>query len=490
MKKINLKLLISLIITLILYLLLPNANSSNDAYAYAAYIKYGYGLLEPFHMLYNVTGFLVHRGLSWVFVPDVLLMMKCLNSIFAVLSLWVLYKILEKTGVKPNLDVMLILICAFSFGVCRYATENETYILPIFFSLSGSWYYLKFLRSFKKLDLLFTGFLTSFACLFHVIHVFWWLGLGIGVIVHRKEFRSALYYLLPALIVPLFYLIIVPIVQHCTLSFSCIWSFFSPVLESDVMQYKVGADNLFLGIINFVRTFYQIHGNMYLLVRNNILYILPACISFAFLTIAFVRFWRKRLFEFKPTTHFVAIHLLIFILQLLFAFYSKGNAEFMVMLPFLLAIIASFYIKPDKQFWVSMFISVFIWNMSYGLLFNHFADFTKREKLISSILNKKDGVFLLEQSKEIQNQIFYKTGVEDMQSVKNLPKNKQQLDSILSWADYSGKKVFTDFYDQKRVIDRYALTKTGDSEFMLKYKHQKVDSFENFYGRNFIFKID
>lgn len=471
-------------------MLFPNANSSNDSYAYAAYIKCGYGLVEPFHMLYNVTGFLVHRALSWVIDPDVLLMMKYINSLFAVASLWILFKILEKTGVQSNYTALLVFICAFSFGVCRYATENETYIIPIFFSLAGSWYYLKFTKNFRRINLILAGFLVSFACLFHVIHVFWWMGLGIGVVVQRKEFKTTLLYLLPALIVPLFYLIIVPLSQNCTLSFSCMWSFFSPVLESDVMQYKIGADNLFLGVINFVRTFFQVHGNMYLLIQKNIFYILPACLSLIFFITAFVRLWRKRLFEFKTSNHFVAIHLLIFILQLIFAFYSKGNAEFMVMLPFLLAIAASFYIKPDARFWISILASVFMWNMSYGILLNHFADFNKRAKLISTILNTNNGIFLLEQSKEIQNEIFYKTGIEDIPSVKKLPATQLELDSLLSWAKYSGKNVFTDFYDQKKVIDRYTLTKTGNSDFMKKYNYQKADSFENFYGRNFIYKIE
>lgn len=174
---------------------------------------------------------------------------------------------------------------------------------------------------------------------------------------------------------------------------------------------------------------------------------------------------------------------------MLWALYSKGNAEFMVMLPFLLAIVAAYYLKPDVKFLGWLSASFFIWNLSYGILPNHFADFNKREKLLAWIMEDKSSVYLLEQGKEVQNQIFYFTGEEDMPRVMKLTKNKAVLDSVLLSAKQSGGSVFTDFYNQTKVVNRYSMTLGDGYTFMDSLKYIKVDSLQNFYGVNYIYRF-
>lgn len=488
LKKQNFLIFLFLSFITLLYLLFPTANSTNDSYAYAAYVRYGYALLEPFHMLYNVTGFAVHRFLFFS-QTDVLATMKAINSIAAVLCLLIIYKILKEIETEKLFRILLIALCAFSFGVWRFATENETYILPIVFSLLGSWYYFKYTQEQSAKTLLLISFCAAFACLFHVIHFFWWIGLFVGVILLSKKLKTAILFLLPSLVVPLFYLITVPLTQHCSLSFNCFWTFIAPTLQSDNVQYNIGADNLYLGVINFFRTFYQVHGNMFVLIKKSFFYAIPAFISMVLVFSGLIRFFRIRIIEKKPTSNFIYTHALIFVLQLIWAFYSKGNAEFMVMLPFLMIIIMGFYFKPDTKSMVYIIVSLFIWNFSYGILPNHFADFNKREKLLAKIETDNTGIYLLEQGKEIQNQIFYKTGIEDISKVMKLPKSKEQMDSVLNVAKLSGKEVYTDFYNTNKVINRYSMTNNGSGNYFYLYQYEKADSFRNFYGMNYIFRL-
>lgn len=472
----------------LLYLLFPTTNSTNDAYAYAAYIKYGHTLAEPFHILYNYLGFVIYKVLGLVFETDVLALMKVLNSIAAVLALFLLSKILKTLGGNDKQNLLLVMVCALSFGVWRFATENETYILPIVFSLMASLFYLKYLDRLSAKGIAIISFFASVACLFHVIHFFWWAGLLVGVVYKSKKLTSALFYVLSSLVVPLVYTIIVPITQNCGLSRDCLWSFFTPVLSSDNVQYAIGTDNFYFGAINFFRSFYQLHGNMVFLVKKNLVFLLPAFIGASLGSIAVIRLFRKRLIQTSRPGHFILIHFLIFGLQLLWAVYSKGNAEFMVMLPFLLIIISAHYLKPDIKFLGWLAVSLFIWNMSFGILPNHFADFNKREKLINRIINGKTGIYILEQGKEMQNQIFYRTGEEDIGWVIKLPDNKIEMDSILFDAEKKGIKVFTDCYNSQKVISRSSLTK-NDISFMKSYKFEKTDSFVNFYGVSYIYQI-
>lgn len=470
-----------------LYLFFPTANSTNDAYAYAAYIRYGYALLEPFHMLHNVAGNIFYRILSTFSNPDALSMMKVLNSIAAVGCLFVLFKILRNIEIDHKQSILLVLCCSFCFGVWRFATENETYIFPIFFSLLGSYHFQRYLVKPSGYRVLMAGFFSGFACFFHVIHIFWWFGLLVGLVKSIPRGKLILLFILPSLLVPAFYLVAVPFYQNCNFSPECFWNFFSPTLESENVQYKIGTDNFYLGAINIIRTFYQVHGYMFFMIKNNLLYVVPGIISVLLLVAAVYIFFKRGLFDFKPGSHFIFSHILIFVLQFLFAVYSKGNAEFMVMLPFLSVVIMAFYLRVDFRFLTCMFFSLFIWNLSYGILPNHFADFNKRELLLKKIKEERTSIFIMEQGKEIQNQYFYRTGIEDVSSVMKLMKNKEQMDSLL--ARHEDKKVYTDFYNNFKVLSRYSMTRNTNMDFMKCYKYEKADSFRNFYGINYIYRI-
>src|SRR5690606_6458389 len=78
---------------------------------------------------------------------------------------------------------------------------------------------------------------------------------------------------------------------------------------------------------------------------------------------------------------FTRTHLLIFTLQLLFAFYAVGNAEFMVMLPLLLLLILAGWVHLSTRSLYLAGAAFFTWNLAYGILPNHLFKYTNYEPL-------------------------------------------------------------------------------------------------------------
>jgi hypothetical protein len=472
----------------ILYLLFPTSNSSMDAYEYAAEIRYGVHPFQPFHLLYNAFGNLLFKCCGIFFQTDALSLMKSLNAVAAVVCLFLLDRILCRMMQPTQQRILLILCCGFSFGVWRFAAENETYIIPIVFSLAASFYYLKFRDTTHKRNIILAGLWAAIACLFHVIHFFWWLGLMSGVATHKNK-KDLLLYLLPSLVCPIVYVAVISIDSNCGISPIGIWSYFQPTLTGNTVQYTIGWDNLYLGVISLFRTFYQVHGNISILVIKHVWLLVPAIISIGFALLALIRIVKQNTTSVRNLSGFIIIHIIILILQLLFAFYSKGNAEFMVMLPFLLAIGGCHYFKRDLTILTYTSISLFVWNLTFGILPNHYADFNKQEKLLTMVRQHKNIIFLLPYPGDMQNQLFYATGMENTTSVQWIPGNKHQLDILMKKASATGTLVLTDFYEKPDIMDRYRLTQRQDYSFMNGVKHEKVDSFTNFYGKNYIYKM-
>jgi len=126
------------------YILFPTNNSSLDSYAYAGYVKYNYYLFTPHHLFSNVIIYVLLLPFKYLGISiDILLFSKIVNSLFQLINLFIFYKILTFLKIKERTKLLYILILAFSFSLWRYGTENETYIIPIGFSLLGSYYFLK-----------------------------------------------------------------------------------------------------------------------------------------------------------------------------------------------------------------------------------------------------------------------------------------------------------------------------------------------------------
>ncbi|MFY7847612.1 MAG: hypothetical protein ACOVSS_01005, partial [Bacteroidia bacterium] len=114
----------------LLYLLLPTTNPSLDAWGYAADIRWNGELWSAHHLLYNAWG----RWLTGLFGTEYTLrLMQANNAVFATAALWCLRTVLQR--VNPAFSTAGLIFTGASFGFMRFAVENETYIMPLFFGM-------------------------------------------------------------------------------------------------------------------------------------------------------------------------------------------------------------------------------------------------------------------------------------------------------------------------------------------------------------------
>ena len=192
-----------------LYLLLPTNNSTIDAYNYAANVKWNHDLFFPHHLLYNIPARIIYSAIHVLgYELDVLQLMKIINALVAGFTLYVFIRILKQLSLEQKTITGLLLISGSSFGFLRFATENEAYILPLLMSALASYYFLLFINKQRVLLIILSGFFASLACVFHQIHVFWFVGLFIGLLRYKVEPKLILRFILPALLIPLVYFLV------------------------------------------------------------------------------------------------------------------------------------------------------------------------------------------------------------------------------------------------------------------------------------------
>jgi hypothetical protein len=262
----------------LLYIFLPSQNSSVDAYNYAANLKWDHDLFFPHHLLYNYFQSIIFElTIYFHLAPDVLSLMKLVNSIFALFALCIFYiiikelnKINEETDeIKP---LSLLLFAGSSFGFMRYSTENETYIIPIFWSLLASYYFLRYLSNNHYKYLILSGFMATTSCLFHQIHIFWYIGLLMATYLYKRQIFSTLIILTPSLFIPIAYYIALKLDHYDFTKAQNLWQFMLYDYFYGTANTNLNIQNLILGFISFVRNFIQIHGIIPLLIKKMPLY--------------------------------------------------------------------------------------------------------------------------------------------------------------------------------------------------------------------------
>ena len=313
-----------------IYLLFPSGSSTTDGWNYAAEIKYAGEIFHPHHLLYNALGYILcylpaKAGLG------ILECLKALNAFYAVAALFVLQLILRKLGKNESIVASVTCLAGFSFSVMRFATENETYILPLLFSLTASYYYLLFTLSGDHKFIFQAGLWVTIAVLFHQIFIFWWLGILAGL-VFSKKLKPVLLYVLISLIGPLVYLIVIFNLSG-NLSWTGITGFVSGDFSKNNVHLALTLQGLFFSAANFVRSFIQIHGYIFYMIKANPLMIVPAVISTMFFFLALLKLPVRA--GIHNSSQFIVVHIIIILLQFVFALLAAGNAEFMVMIPVL-----------------------------------------------------------------------------------------------------------------------------------------------------------
>jgi len=489
----RLYILIPAILLGVVYYFFPTTNSTIDAYSYATDIRYQLELFNPHHLLYNALGYLCYQliGIS----TDTLLFMKALNAVSAALCLILLGFLLDKLKTSSELTSALILLTGCSFGIMRFATENETYIVPIFFSLAGTLFWVNATIFNKKAAYFFAGFLLALACLFHQIHFFWWLVIGFSVFSKnfRNSFSNVLWYFLPALIVPITYIVVFYYLTD-VFSFEGLLKFVFREFYKGNVESEITLNNLILTIINSVRTWIQVHGNLIGIVNTNYILGIPALIGLGFILAGLYKLIREK--KTIKYSRFLTTFLAIAITQLLFAFYSVGNAEFMVMIPFVFCLIVASLYKPDHLAIYSIAAGLFLWNFSLAILPAHIYQLTSNPILVSKIEDQPNTYFLVKDKVQIESEFVYANGKYPtniifppeycQEKYEDITICKSKLDSVLN----VGGSVLTDCYANQKIMSRGSfLSGNINEEFLKNYKLQKADSIFYDLGTTYLYKI-
>jgi len=478
---------------LVIYLIFPVKVSSIDGYGFANQIENNESLFHPHHLLYNFTGFYLHQLFSSFWDVNILHFLKIVNAFTAAFTLYILDNILKIRSVEGRSRLLWIIVVASSWGFMRFATENETYILPLFFSVSGSLWLAKYFRNNKSVYLFLAGFFTAFAALFHQIHFFWWLGFPIAFLFYKIDFKQIFTYALPALLVPIVYLMV--FYSENAHSADHFFEFLFSKYYSGSAELSIDGRNLILTPINFIRTFLQVHGYMYNLLAQYGLYVfvLVGNMFCFFMALMKIRNLKKRVgYRNQP---FTFAHVCVFILQLIFAFISHGNAEFMVMLPFVLAIILSDIFKNSSPFLGYVALGMFSWNMIFGLIPLSKSDVNGDSMVADFILNQDSttnpNVFILFNRPRVKNIIDYSTKHEPQATLIYIVdfKSKSEVRSFIYDRIKEGKVVYTDCSQRPKTVSRASLLVDNQANAFEKFKRQNVDSVEAIAGEYYLTRL-
>jgi hypothetical protein len=481
---------IILIIFFSLYLIFPSGSSTIDGWNYAANIKHAGEIFHPHHLLYNAFGY-VFCYLPAKLGIGVLECMKALNAIFAVLTLLMVQLILRRLG-KNEFSVFIIsCLAGFSFSVMRFATENETYIIPLFFSLTASYNYLKFTLTATPKYAFYSGIWATISVLFHQIFIFWWLGILIGIILSKK-IKPVLWYGLVSITGPLVYLIVILIISGI-LRWGTIINFLSGDFPGNAQLGISGKGLLFSGV-NLIRSFIQVHGYIFNMIRSYPLLLVPCILSLVLFFLAFLKMPVKKLTA--RTSDFAGIHILILILQFLFAMLAAGNAEFMIMIPVLVFILVAVLFDNYERFLLRIMYGIAIWNLAYGIIPLHFNVPEAEEYLCNAALDKKQVIVIALDDQLLKSMIYYQEGKSKVENIYKSPAvmrikgtDVHFLDNVIDSALNKGLVIYTDCIGNRSISRAVISEGSTNAEFFSKYKTVEIRSWESIMGRKVVTRI-
>jgi hypothetical protein len=468
-----------------LYLLLPTINPSLDAWGYAADIRWNGELWSAHHLLYNAWGRL------WTLrygTEDVMGMMQADNALFAAGTLWLLRGLLLR--IQPAFTTAGILMAGAAFGFMRFAVENETYILPLFLGVLA----LSLDKQRKWHTELALVLALALAMLFHQSYIFWYL----AFILYRLRitaWRSAIF---PALALPLVAGVYWVVAYSKGLSLP---AFVLHDVYDGGVATSLSWKNFLLTPVSFLRSFVQVHGYIAWSWQHDgmalrLLYVAFG-IGLLWSGLRWLQSFSKPIKALHPLGFFA---LTAALLHLLFAFYSEGNAEFMVMLPLLGVLCLAVWnlVSPARTVVLSVFL--LCWNLLTGIGPAHFRDFYGHNVLLSRLVNHPNTRLVSEEPVLLRNMLQYQLGVawRSEQLVLESPtwavgKGKSADSAVwaIRMAVRASRQVWYCDYSRylfnRAKVTASSVTLSNDLEDF--FQLEQVDSFRNMAGVQKIYRL-
>ena len=184
-------------------------------------------------------------------------------------------------------------------------------------------------------------------------------------------------------------------------------------------------------------------------------------------------------------------------MQFGFAFFSAGNAEFMVMLPVIVWLIltACFHINPVSLIWWGT--GMLIWNTGFGLIPSNIYCFDHGPELARRLNNEPGNFYILKEDQKVLAVHYYLFGKEDIPNLfrspsdlerKNIP--EESLKKMIAAYHGAGGKVFTDCTGRPVLFDRaFLLADQDDREFFSAYIMLPADTLVNIYGKTILYEV-
>lgn len=467
-----------LVLFFFLFLIFPSGFSTPDGLIYAASIKYHTELFHPHHLIYNAFGYIfcyfpVRAG------ADTLACLKVMNSLFAVLALRAIQLIMIRFLKSESIAILISCLSGISFSFIRYATENETYIIPLFLGLFALYWYFRFMDSQKTGYIIFSAFLASLSVLFHLSYILWWLAL-FAVILKMKKWQNAIAWLTVSLVVPLLYAAVI-FSQYGNIETDSIYSFLFGTFKS--VHFRINSTGLLFSAVNLVRSFIQVHGYMYNMINQNLLFVIPGFISLIFFIVS-VRFLPSG-FKRLPKESYVII--MIILLMGLLSILSDGNAEFMVMIPVLSFILLPLLFQVSEKFLVRIMAGMIIWNIAYGIIPLHINSHLPEDYLCEKS-GEYNSMVIASDELLLKSMIYYKTGeipgniFKSPAIIRDHKDELKQLEGSIDSALGNGVNIYTDCI-AKRSVSRASILEGGRNENFFKgYSTRQIMKWETILG--------
>ncbi len=458
-----------------LYIAFASNNPSIDEWFYAASIKHQEQLWQSHHLLFNGFNAVIWQLLQGIGLSiSPLKSIQFTNAIGAGLSLFILYVILTQAKVNARQALQAMLFLGLCFGVMRFACSAETYTLPIACSLIATWYFTK--PDLQSKQMIWVGFWSSLAILMHQVQIWWTLAFFIHLCIHYRHNQKRLIILgLTLLMVPITYFLCANYLLNCTLK---------DLLLGDYLNGHAAVNgslkNLLLTLINVFRSFIQIHGMIWTMIKHYPILSVPATVAISLI----VRYGYLCIKQLNRCPKQAAKHWIIIalVLHMLFAFVSDGNAEFMAMIPVLIVLYLHFSYQGFEDFSHTMLIAgLLIWNLLFGVLPNAYLNPQNTEPMVKFIEQHPQASYFLSQKPLIENQLCERHGF----------KHGFKLLSITAFNDstQNADAMYTDLGYTISPWSRAALVQPNTAQVFQNNRLLPVDSFSNLYGENYIYQI-